>query len=66
MMDVYDLWEDHEAKQEAWRKRQPICSHCRREIQEERLFDIECEVYHLECAAELFCKFTEDYEWEED
>jgi hypothetical protein len=28
----------------------------------ERLFDIEGELYHPDCAEELFLKYTEDYE----
>lgn len=60
--DNYDIWEAHEAKQEASLRKCPVCSYCGKPIQEERLFDIDGELYHMECAEKEFCKFTEDYE----
>ena len=60
--DNYDQWEAHERKQEAQLRKRPVCSHCRKHIQDERLFDIEGELYHPDCAEEQFLKYTEDYE----
>ncbi len=60
--DNYDLWGHHEAMQAAWLLSRPICSYCGRRIQDERLFDINGETYHLDCAEKEFCKYTEDYE----
>ena len=59
--DNYSMWEAYEARIEAARERFPICSHCGERIYEERLFDIDGELYHPECAVKEFCKFTEDY-----
>jgi hypothetical protein len=39
----------------------PKCAHCGHEIQDERLFDFNGELYHIECAKEEFLKWTEDY-----
>ena len=64
MMDAYGMWEDHDAKQEAWRNSRPVCSHCGEHIQDERLFDINGEVYHIKCAEQEFCKHTDDYIYE--
>lgn len=60
--DNFDQWAHHEAMQTAWLQRQPVCSHCGRHIQDERLFDINGELYHTDCAEKVFCKWTEDYE----
>lgn len=60
--DNFDQWAHHEAMQTAWLQRQPVCSHCGRHIQDERLFDINGELYHTDCADKEFCKWTEDYE----
>ena len=61
MPDNYELWEAHEREQEAALNDCPVCSYCGQHIQEERLFDIDGELYHMECAEKEFCKFTEDY-----
>lgn len=60
--DNYDQFESRERKQEAQLRKRPICSHCGEPIQDERLFDINGELYHLDCAKSEFCKYTEDYE----
>ena len=59
--DNYDMWEAHEARMEAMADSYPICSHCGERITDERLFDIDGELYHQECAVKEFCKWTEDY-----
>lgn len=60
--DNYDQWGHHEARQTAWLQRRPVCSHCGKPIQDERLFDIDGELYHPDCAEDQFLKYTEDYE----
>ena len=60
--DNYDQWEAHNRKQEARLRKRPICSHCGKHIQDERIWDINGELYHPDCAEEEFCKWTEDYE----
>lgn len=61
MPDNYSQWEAREAKREAWLKKQPVCVWCREPIQEERLFDIDSDLYHTECAEALFRRNTEGY-----
>ena len=51
----------HNARQEAWLARQPVCVHCGHHIQEENLVDINGELYHEQCAHDEFRKRTEDY-----
>lgn len=61
MDDAYSQWERHEAKQQAWLERRPVCCYCDEHIQDEHLFDIEGELYHAKCLVEHFRKDTEDY-----
>lgn len=60
--DNYDAFERHEADQEAQLERCPKCAYCGEPIQEDYLFDIDGELYHEDCAKELFRKDTENYE----
>lgn len=48
-------------EQSEWLKSRPICSKCRRHIQDERLMHIYGDLYHFDCAAELFGEDTEDF-----
>ena len=61
MPDNYSLWEYRERQQEAWLARQPKCAHCGHPIQEERVYDVEGELYHVGCFNESHLKWTEDY-----
>lgn len=60
--DAYDMFMEKEAREDAWLRKRPTCSHCRKPIQDERIWDINGELYHPDCAEEEFCKWTEDYE----
>ena len=51
-------WDAEQAREAA---RYPVCVYCGYSIQEDDLFDINGELYHLECAEEEFQKDTEDY-----
>lgn len=62
MMDAYELWEAHEREQERRLSRCPKCCYCGHPIQDERLFDYEGNLYHVECFEQEFLKWTEDYE----
>lgn len=53
--------ERHYAEQDRRLNAFPKCVHCGYEIQDERLFDINGELYHPSCAEEEFKKWTEDY-----
>ena len=51
----------HDAEQEAWLAKRPVCCYCWQHIQDERLFEINGLLYHTECAQEEFEKDTEDF-----
>jgi hypothetical protein len=59
--DNYDQFRSREARAEAWLARCPVCSHCRKPIQDERCFVINGEIYHPDCAEMEFLKWTDDY-----
>ena len=61
MEDNNSRWEHHDAEQERWLDKLPVCCLCNQSIQNERLFDIEGNLYHEECAEDEFRKWTEDY-----
>ena len=50
-----------EAEEERWLATRPLCCVCNRPIQEDRLFDIDGNLYHEECAEDEFKKWSEDY-----
>ena len=59
--DNYDLFAQHDAEQERWLEQRPICSCCGEHIQDDRLYDINGELYCCECTEEEFSKSTDDY-----
>ena len=61
MIDVYDLWEAQDIKQECLRMRRPQCTTCGEHIQDEHLFIINDEFVCTECLIREFRKDTEDY-----
>lgn len=61
MPDNYDMWVAHEASMEAMASRYPTCSHCGERILDDRIWDINGELYHPDCAEKEFCKWTDDY-----
>ena len=52
----------HDAEMERKLQKAPKCAECGRPIQDERLFDIDGELYHVKCFEEQFLKWTDDYE----
>ena len=51
----------HDREQAKREEQLPKCDYCNQPIQDERLFDIEGNLYHKECAADEFRRWTEDY-----
>jgi len=49
------------AEQERELQKLPKCSHCGEPIQDEECWAINGEIYHPDCAEELFCHYTENY-----
>lgn len=60
--DNYDAFEQHEAEQEAWLSKRPICVICGEPIQDDYLYDVGGELHCEECMKETFRRSTEDYE----
>ena len=60
--DYDDLFDRHDAEQEAWLDRRPKCEECGEPIQDEYLFEIDGNLYCESCVKVLFRKETEDYE----
>lgn len=54
----FEGWDREQNKQ---LEQLPVCSHCGQAIQEEELWDINGELYHIDCAESEFKKRTEDY-----
>ncbi len=59
-MDNYDLFERHEAEQEKWLAKRPICSCCEEHIQDDRLYIINDEFICPDCIED-FSHCTDDY-----
>lgn len=61
MRDNYDLWEEHDAKKEAWLATLPVCSECHEPIQDETCYEINDELICVGCLIANHRKFTDDY-----
>lgn len=61
MKDSLALWEEHDAKKEAWLATLPVCSECGQAIQDERLIEVNDEVFHVACFEKDHLKWTDDY-----
>lgn len=49
------------ADQERELQKLPKCSHCGEPIQDDFCWEIDGEIYHQDCAEELFCHCTDNY-----
>ena len=59
--DPLDLFEQHEWEKEKWLKTLPCCDYCGEPIQDDDLFDINGDLFHIECAENEFKKPTRNY-----
>ena len=59
--DPYRDFERYDRESTAWLGNRPVCYRCNQHIQEDRLWVINDEFYHEECAEDEFKKWTEDY-----
>ena len=55
----FNAWDSEKERRLA---RAPKCAECGKPIQEDRLFDIDGELYHVKCFENNYLKWTEDYE----
>jgi RNA polymerase-binding transcription factor DksA len=56
-----DDFDSYDRERERQRERYPKCCHCGERIQDDRLFVIFDNYYHVECAEDEFMKWTEDF-----
>lgn len=59
--DNYDFFDAEDRAYGKWLHKRPICYHCGHHIQEDTMFDINGNYYHVDCAEEEFKKSTDDY-----
>jgi hypothetical protein len=52
--DALDMWEKHDAEQEAALEMLPICCECGNRIQDEFCFHINDEAMHISCMEEQY------------
>lgn len=50
-----------ERENESYARIHPVCCHCGDPIMDDRMFVINDNYYHIECAEDEFQKWTEDY-----
>jgi formylmethanofuran dehydrogenase subunit E len=60
--DNYDAFRRHDAEQEEWLSKRPVCEYCGEPIQDDYLYKIGGELYCEECMNDLFRHDAEDYE----
>jgi len=59
--DPISDFNSHDAEQEAWAKRLPVCYGCDEPIYDDALYDIEETLYCERCVNDRFRKWTENY-----
>lgn len=59
--DYTELFNEHEARQEAQMDKLPKCDYCGEPIMDEHLYDINGDLICEECLKENFRKSVEDY-----
>jgi formylmethanofuran dehydrogenase subunit E len=60
--DNYDAFEAHQAEQDAWLEKRPVCVECGEPIQDDFLYDINGDIYCEECMKDVFRQSTDNYE----
>lgn len=60
-MEPYQEFAMKTRREEAWLNSRPVCEHCGRPIQNERLLDVEGLLYHVKCFVNEHERDTEDY-----
>ena len=59
--DNYDAFMKHEAEQEEWLERLPVCDYCGEPIQDEHCYVIDEEFFCPDCMDKYFRKSTDDF-----
>lgn len=61
MKDNYDLWEEHDAKQERWLASLPVCEKCKQPIQQEKAIYYNDQWICEECESEFWEDIRSDF-----
>lgn len=59
--DNYDLWEQHDAEQQAELDNLPICEYCEEPIQSDYYYEIGNECICEDCLNDNFRRYIEEY-----
>ena len=59
--DPLDDFNRLDREQSRFRRLYPVCCHCSEKIKDGKMFDIEGNYYHTDCAKDEFMKLTRDY-----
>ena len=51
--DNYDLWTEHDAEQEAWLRKQPVCCECKDHIQQDSAVRINGDWFCDNCLEDM-------------
>ena len=54
MRDNYDLWVEHDQREQEWLDSLPICEECGEPIQEDHCYNIDGEILCEECLKERY------------
>lgn len=61
MKDNYDLWEEHDAEQERWLAKLPVCAKCKQPIQQEKAIYYNDQWICEECESEFWDDIRSDF-----
>lgn len=61
MPDNYSQWEAHEAEQEAWLSKRPVCRHCGEHIQDDFYYYIDGDILCEDCMNDKYRRCQDDY-----
>ena len=59
--DAYDQWCWHQAEEDAWLAKRPVCSCCEEHIQDDTCYEINDELICKHCLDVFFRKNVEDF-----
>lgn len=62
---MFDPILQHLYQEDAAEAKMPKCDHCGNAIWDDELVDIDCKIYCMKCARQLFVRYTDDYVLEE-
>ena len=62
---MFDPILQHLHQEDVAEAKRPKCDCCENAIWDDELVDIECKIYCMKCARQLFVRYTDDYMLEE-